>query len=122
MVAATTRTPWRKVHNIEACNCSNGCGCQFNGFLTMAIVNICHEVIEGHYGEVNLAGVRAVFAGKWPKAIHEGNGKGVLFISMPARAGPEPGYHFVWTGRWYAVGSAWGHSLRLRGPYSSQSR
>src|SRR5689334_17919659 len=33
MTEATTRTPWRlKVHNIEACNCSNGCGCQCNGF------------------------------------------------------------------------------------------
>ena len=88
MAAATTRTPWRlKVHNIEACNCSNGCGCQFNGFPDYGTCEalVGYEVIEGHYGEVNLAGVRAVFAGKWPKAIHEGNGKGVLFIDASAR-------------------------------------
>jgi hypothetical protein len=88
MAEATTRMPWRlKAHNMEACNCSNGCGCQFNGFPDYgkceAIVG--YEVIEGHYGEVNLAGVRTVFAGKWQKAIHEGNGKGVLFIDASAR-------------------------------------
>lgn len=89
MAATTTRTPWRlKVHNMEACNCSNGCGCQFNGFPDYgnceAIVG--YEVIEGHFGDVDLAGVRAVFGGKWPGAIHEGNGTGVLFIDEVASA------------------------------------
>jgi hypothetical protein len=87
MTQANPHTPWRlKVHNLEACNCSNGCGCQFNGFPDYggceAIVG--YEVIEGHYGTVDLTGVRAVFGGKWPKAIHEGNGTGVLFIDVAA--------------------------------------
>ncbi len=52
MAEATPRTPWRlKVHNMEACNCSNGCGCQFNGFPDYgkceAIVG--YEVIDYFY-------------------------------------------------------------------------
>ena len=114
MAEATTRTPWRlKVHNMEACNCSNGCGCQFNGFPDYgkceAIVG--YEVIEGHYGDVNLAGVRAVFAGKWPKAIHEGNGKGVLFIDASARPEQAQSLATILSGqaRRHAVGSAGCH-------------
>jgi hypothetical protein len=88
MAATATKTPWRlKVHNLETCNCSNGCGCQFNGFPDYGNCEalIGYEVIAGHYGAVDLAGVRAVFAGKWPKAIHEGHGTGVLFIDASAR-------------------------------------
>lgn len=113
MAEATTRTPWRlKVHNLEACNCSNGCGCQFNGFPDYgnceAIVG--YEVIEGHYGSVDLAGVRAVFAGKWPKAIHEGNGKGVLFIDASARPEQAEGLAKIFSGQeggmpWEALGA-----------------
>jgi hypothetical protein len=113
MAEATTRTPWRlKVHNLEACNCNNGCGCQFNGFPDYgkceAIVG--YEVIEGHYGEVDLAGVRAVFVGKWPGAIHEGNGKGALFIDASARPEQVDGLAKIFSGQaggmpWEALGA-----------------
>ena len=108
MAEATTRIPWRlKVHNIETCNCSNGCGCQFNGFPDYGNCEaiIGYEVIAGHYGNVDLAGVRAVFAGKWPKAIHEGNGRGVLFIDESARPEQVEGLATILSGQ--AGGMPW---------------
>ena len=108
MAEATTRIPWRlKVHNLETCNCSNGCGCQFNGFPDYggceAIIG--YEVIAGHYGDVDLAGVRVVLAGKWPKAIHEGNGKGVLFIDASAHPAQVAGLASILSGQ--AGGMPW---------------
>jgi hypothetical protein len=113
MVETTTQTPWRlKVHNLETCNCSNGCGCQFNGFPDYggceAIVG--YEVIEGHYGDVDLAGVRWVFGGKWPNAIHEGKGKGVLFVDASARPEQVEGLAKILSGQeggmpWEALGA-----------------
>jgi hypothetical protein len=113
MAEAAIRTPWRlKVHNLETCNCSNGCGCQFNGFPDYGKCEaiIGYEVIEGHYGRVDLAGVRAVFAGKWPKAIHEGNGKGALFIDVSARPEQVEGLAKIFSGQaggmpWEALGA-----------------
>jgi len=86
------RTPWRiTVHNIEACNCSPGCNCQFTGFPDKGPCEalIGGEVREGHFGDVPLAGVRYVLACMYPKAIHEGNGNVALFIderATPAQA------------------------------------
>ena len=70
------------VHNIEACNCSPGCNCQFTGFPDKGNCEamIGGEVQEGTFGDVALAGVRYVIAFMYPKAIHEGNGAVVFFI------------------------------------------
>ena len=82
-----TQTPWRlKGHWLETCNCDPGCNCNFGGFpdhgSCQAIVGFL--VSEGNFGGVDMAGVRAVVALKWPKAIHEGNGQSVLFIGESA--------------------------------------
>jgi hypothetical protein len=87
-----TRTPWRMtVHNIEACNCPPGCNCQFTGFPNNGNCEalIGGEVRDGTFGDLSLAGVRYVIACKYPKAIHEGNGKVAVFIDdgvTPAQA------------------------------------
>ncbi len=78
------------MHQIECCNCSHGCGCQFGGFpdsesgACEALLGF--SVIKGHLNELDLSGVKMVFAAMWPKAIHEGNGKGALFIDNEATA------------------------------------
>lgn len=75
-------TPYRiKVHNMECCNCNHGCGCQFAGYPDNGNCHalMAHEVIEGSCGEVDLAGARVAFGVSWPKAIHEGHGRGVMF-------------------------------------------
>jgi hypothetical protein len=85
--ASGVRIPWRMtVHNIEACNCSPGCNCQFTGFPDKGNCEaiIGGEVKEGSYGEVSLAGVRYVIAFIYPKAIHQGGGNVALFIDERA--------------------------------------
>jgi len=82
-------TSWRiKAHNLETCNCSHGCGCQFAGFPDYGSCEaiLGYETIEGHYGDVDLEGVKFVLAAKWPKAIHEGNGKAILFVDEASSA------------------------------------
>jgi hypothetical protein len=58
------------------CNCAWGCPCQFNaspthghceGFVTV-------RVTEGHFGDLELDGIRFGFAFSFPGALHEGNG------------------------------------------------
>ena len=85
--APGVRTPWRiTVHNIEACNCTPGCNCQFTGYPDKGNCEamIGGEVKEGKFGDVSLAGVRYVIAFMYPKAIHEGGGSGVVFIDERA--------------------------------------
>ncbi len=85
--ASGVRTPWRMtVHNIEACNCSPGCNCQFTGFPDKGNCEalIGGEVKEGTFGTVSLAGVRYVIAFIYPKAIHQGGGNVALFIDERA--------------------------------------
>lgn len=58
------------------CNCAYGCPCQFNALPTYGG---CHAVgaflvTEGHFGDTDLAGIKAVALLHWPGAIHEGNG------------------------------------------------
>jgi hypothetical protein len=90
--ATGLHTPWRiTVHNIEACNCTPGCNCQFTGFPDAGKCEamIGGEVQEGRFGDVQLAGVRYVIACMYPKAIHEGAGKVAVFIderATPAQA------------------------------------
>jgi hypothetical protein len=75
-----------QAESIEACNCRHGCNCQFAGFPNEGKCEfiIGYEVKKGHYGDTSLDGVRAVVAGKYPNAIHEGHGHIVLFIDEHA--------------------------------------
>ena len=84
------KTPYRvKAESIEACNCHHGCNCQFAGYPNEGLCEfiIGYEVKDGRFGKVSLKGVRAVVALKYPKAIHEGHGRGVLFVDQ--KASPE---------------------------------
>ena len=97
-----TRTAYHlKAHYLETCNCDPGCTCNFGGFPNYgpceAIVGM--DIIEGNYGAVNMAGVRAVVAAKWPKAIHEGDGQSVLFVDESARPEQVEGLVSVLSGR-----------------------
>ena len=75
-----------KADDIEACSCKHGCNCQFGGYPNEGPCEFMLgiNVREGTYGEVDLSGLRAVVAGKYPRAIHEGNGREVLFIDESA--------------------------------------
>lgn len=105
---ATTRTPWRlKAHWLETCNCEPGCNCNFAGFPDYGFCEglIGIQVAEGSYGNVDLAGVRAVLAAVWPKAIHDGNGKAVLIVDESARPEQVEGLATILSGQ--AGGMPW---------------
>ena len=70
------------------CTCDYGCPCQFNGRPTgpggsCAGIEFS-QINRGHYGGVMLDGLRFVWLGQWPGAIHEGNGAFQLIIDENA--------------------------------------
>jgi hypothetical protein len=85
--AQTAKTSYRiKADSVEACNCQHGCNCQFQGYPNEGKCEMImgFAIKDGRVGNVSLNGVRAVVAGKYPNAIHEGNGHVVLFIDDTA--------------------------------------
>jgi len=69
----------------EFCNCQPGCTCNFSGFPTSkdgSCKALVGNVIDsGQCGDVDLAGVVAVAAIDWPKAIHDGGGRAVFIVA-----------------------------------------
>lgn len=68
--------------SLSSCNCDVGCPCQFNSLPTHGDCRATMGVLveEGHFGDVDLDGVRFGILAAWPKAIHEGNGEAQPFI------------------------------------------
>ncbi len=82
------------------CNCNFGCPCQFgvlptDGTCEAAVV---YEIHRGHYGDVNLGGLRAAGVYKWPGAIHEGNGQMQLIIDDRATEEQKAALEVIMTG------------------------
>ncbi len=84
-----TGTSWvLKGTEYANCNCDYGCPCQFNG-RPSSVNGDCRyalftQIDEGHYGEVKLDGLRFIWLGGWPGAVHEGNGVIQLIIDEGA--------------------------------------
>lgn len=75
-----------KAREFANCNCNYGCPCQFNAPPTHGNCQYISgfQIDEGHFGETRLDGLRAVFTGSWPGAIHQGNGTFQLIIDERA--------------------------------------
>ncbi len=78
---------WRiRGPEMTTCNCSWGCPCQFNALPTngdcRAVAGM--RIDEGHFGDVDLSGLKwaAMFA--WPEAIHLGRGEAFVVIDENA--------------------------------------
>lgn len=91
MATATAEVPTRvafriRANSVEACSCAHGCNCQFGGFPNEGICEfvIGYDILEGNFGDVDMAGVKAAVIAKYPNAIHEGNGHVVLLIDQQA--------------------------------------
>jgi hypothetical protein len=98
----TDRTPFRvKAEAVEACNCQNGCNCQFAGYPNEGKCEfiIGWEVKDGRFGDVSLNGMRAAVAAKYPGAIHEGNGHVVLFIDEKASDAQAQAFATILSGK-----------------------
>lgn len=84
---APTRAAFRiRADSVEACSCAHGCNCQFAGFPNEGICEfiIGYDVREGHFGDVDMTGVKAAVIARYPNAIHEGNGHVVLLVDEQA--------------------------------------
>ncbi len=73
---------------IQACNCDWGCPCNWNAPPT---AGYCHgfgayRIRSGQYDGVQLDGLHAAFAVKFPGQVHEGNGIGALYVDERADA------------------------------------
>jgi hypothetical protein len=69
---------WRiRGPSITNCNCAWGCPCQFNALPTYGDCRavVAMQVDEGHFGDVDLSGLRFATLVSWPGPIHEGNGE-----------------------------------------------
>ncbi len=64
------------------CNCAYGCTCQFNALPTHGNCQyvLFARIDDGHYGDTRLDGLRFAVVGKFPGAVHEGNGTQQLII------------------------------------------
>ena len=105
MTASTTtapRTAFRvRAQSVEACSCAHGCNCQFGGTPNEGICDfiIGYEVEEGSFGKVDLKGLRAVVAAKYPSAIHDGHGHVVVYVDEKARPEQVEGLMTILSGR-----------------------
>jgi hypothetical protein len=83
-------TPWEiKGEEFANCNCDYGCPCQFNALPTHgsceAVVGF--QIDKGHYGDINLDGLRAAIVVWWPGPVHEGDG--IMQIIVDEQASDE---------------------------------
>ncbi len=71
---------------VSTCNCNWGCPCQFNSLPTHGNCRaaVAMRIDEGHFGDVDLAGVLWAGLFAWPAAIHEGNGECLAIIDTNA--------------------------------------
>ena len=121
MSSASERPAFRvKADAVEACNCQNGCNCQFAGYPNEGKCEfiIGWQVTDGRVGDVSLNGVRAAVAAKYPGAIHEGKGHVVLFVDEQASDAQTAAFASVLSGKlggmpWEALAGTIG---RFEGP------
>lgn len=77
-----------EIHGMEYgnCNCAYGCPCQFNALPTHGDCQylLFARVDSGFYGDTSLDGVVFAMFGKFPGAVHEGNGTQQLVIDESA--------------------------------------
>jgi hypothetical protein len=90
-----------------ACNCDYGCPCNYNALPTYRFCDggwIWH-VDDGAYGDTPLGGLAFGIFVKWPGAIHEGNGEGVIYVDERADDAQRDAISTLVSGQ---VGGPWG--------------
>lgn len=88
-MAEDGQTRWHiRGEEVGSCNCVWACPCQFEGDPSdgtcKALVGF--EIREGHFGDVDLAGVRFAEIVSWPGPIYEGDGTVQLVVDESASA------------------------------------
>lgn len=114
--------PWKLTGQVlVTCNCDWGCPCNFNARPT---TGKCEggwtwHIERGAYGDVTLDGLNFSVYVKWPGAIHEGNGEGLILVDERAdvqqRAAIETLVGGTVGGPWGVLGWTW---PKVHGPYA----
>src|SRR3954452_16386984 len=84
------QTDWRlKGEWVKNCNCAYGCPCDFNARPTNGSCKglVAMHITEGHFGGVNLDGLKFAATVDFPGPLHEGNG--TMQPIVDERATPE---------------------------------
>jgi hypothetical protein len=70
------------------CNCNYSCPCQFNALPDKGFCEavLGFQIHQGHFGDVQLDGLRAIGIYHYPGPVHEGNGSMQLIIDERADA------------------------------------
>ena len=90
-----------KSETYDNCNCALNCGCQFNlpttnGFCQSAYIG---RVVEGHFNDIPLVGLKWAALYKWPGEIADGNGKALIVIDERADAAQRAALETILSGR-----------------------
>lgn len=74
------------VKRLMSCSCDYGCPCEFNALPTRSPCEGVEgfEIVEGHFGDVRLDGLRFAGIFHWPRAVHEGGGSYIPVIDERA--------------------------------------
>jgi hypothetical protein len=90
-----------------ACNCDYGCPCNFNALPTQGHCEggWTWHVDRGRYGDVGLDDLNFTVTVKWPGAIHEGNGHGLILVDERADEAQREAIATLCSGD---VGGPWG--------------
>lgn len=97
-----TKTKWQfEAEYIQSCNCDYGCPCNFNGYPTHGNCEalVAYNIRKGRFASTKLDGVIFAEGLWWPKAIHEGNGIGTLYIDEGATPEQRKAIEQIFSGK-----------------------
>lgn len=101
---------WRmKGRYIKNCNCAYGCPCDFNALPNEGHCEGMHgmQIDEGHFGDVDLTGVKWAGIYHWPGPLHEGNGTYQPVIDESATEAQRNAMLTIMTGQEQVEGTFW---------------
>ena len=77
---------WWKAEYFETCNCAYGCPCNLNSIPTDGTCKAIDawKISEGAMGDVRFDGLALAIFVAWPNPIHEGNGRGLVYVDERA--------------------------------------
>ena len=86
---------------IQSCNCDYGCPCNFDAYPTRGHCEALagYRITRGSFDSTKLDGVKFALGLWWPKAIHEGNGAGRIYIDPGATQAQKKAIEELWSGR-----------------------
>ncbi len=93
---------WKlKVELLMACNCNWGCPCSFESPPTYGTCEaaLAYRVVEGKYGDMALNELTWALVAIWPGPLHEGNGRGIVYLDERAGAQEREALEAIATGR-----------------------